>query len=81
MALQEGQPRIGSRDKIDKLFGIAQDRKPVNEEQLRVQAELRDKFAAAGHFINENIADGPGKAIALERLQEALMWAGKEIFA
>lgn len=80
MALQNG-PVGGTEYRIDRMFGIAQDRKPVDENQLRVQGELRDRIASAGHFINNNIADGPGKGIAMERLQEALMWAGKEIFA
>lgn len=67
-------------EQINKRFGIAQDGKP-SQEQLAAQSELRHIIALAGGFMNENIADGREKSLALTHLEEALMWAGKAIFA
>lgn len=67
-------------------FGIAQDNDVVGvPEDFRtrqaVQSHVREDITIAARFINENVADGREKSLALTHLEEALMWAGKAIFA
>lgn len=65
---------------IEKRFGIAQDR-PATDAQLAYQANLRADISDIANAINRDVADGREKALALTHLEEALMWAGKAIFA
>lgn len=80
MALQNG-PGRDTPEQLDKRFGIAQDRKPVSPEQLQVQAEIRGLTAQLASYINENVGDGREKSLSFTHLEDALMWAGKAIFA
>lgn len=79
MALSANTPRE-TEAQITKRFGIAQDGAP-SAEQLELQASLRETFAGLGVRINRDIADGREKSLAQTHLEEALMWAGKAIFA
>ena len=73
------QPRE-SADQIRARFMIAQDGAPTRD-QLDYQADLRQDFADLSVRINEGVADSREKSLALTALEEALMWAGKAIFA
>lgn len=74
------EPREG-RHQIEMRFLIAQDNKRPDDEQLLVQSEIRQLIAEAAFGINEEVADSREKSLALTHLEEALMWAGKAIFA
>lgn len=66
---------------VSDRFGIAQDAPPADiEERQRVQKELRNIIADAGTYLSENVAEGREASLALTKLEEALMWAGKAIF-
>lgn len=67
-------------DAIRERFGIAQDGGKPSDEQLQVQAKLRDLIAEAGLYANSHITDGPSKSTGLRKLEEALMWFGKGVF-
>jgi len=61
-------------------FGIAQDGKPVTGCQLDAQLSIRDKIAEAGDLIKLMTDEGREQSLALTKLEEALMWAGKAVF-
>lgn len=77
--LTNNAPTRESADDIRARFGIAQDGKPTSA-QLGEQGAIRDQLAEVARGINENVADGREKSLALTALEEALMWAGKAIF-
>lgn len=65
----------------DPRFAIAQDAPKPTEEQLAAQRVIRTAIATAAHAIESGTAPGRERALALTKLEEALMWAGKAIFA
>lgn len=67
-------------DDIRRRFGIAQDGKPTKE-QLDYQQTLRYDICTIATHLNEDVADSREKSLAITKLEEALMWAGKAIFA
>lgn len=73
-------PREGIHD-IEMRFLIAQDGGKPDELELHTQRQLREKIADAAFYLNANVEDGREKSLALTKLEEALMWAGKAIFA
>lgn len=79
MALNTGINRE-TRSDVMRRFGIAQDGRP-SQEQLDVQADIRNMIAEVAADINSDIADSREKSLALTHLEEALMWAGKAIFS
>ena len=79
MALNPVTPPTHSPALQDR-FLIAQGGPPPSEEQLAFQLELKNKIFAVAATIDTVIADSREKALALTKLEEALMWAGKAIF-
>jgi hypothetical protein len=71
-------PREGQHD-IEQRFLIAQDDKPT-QEQLDYQLRLRSKIAELAFDLNVHVEDSREKSLAITKLEEALMWAGKAIF-
>ena len=69
-----------SSEQIEARFGIAQDSKPT-EEQLKFQRDLRAIIGGAATLLNAKVEDSREKSLAITHLEEALMWAGKAIFA
>jgi len=75
---------------IDKRFKLAQDNEPTVEktvewsqkfgDKLNWQGTFRDRIEDVAHYVDLVIADGREKEIAIERLEESLMWLGKAIF-
>lgn len=63
-------------------FGIAQDAPVPEDIQTRqvVQIEIRAKIYDAANAMNDRIKDSRELSLALTKLEEALMWAGKAIF-
>lgn len=78
--LPDNTPTRESDEDIRKRFNIAQDKRPT-EAQLAYQAQLREDIAAIATSINADVADSREKSLAITHLEEALMWAGKAIFA
>ena len=68
-----------SEEDVRERFGIAQESKPT-EAQLREQIAVKNNIADIAVLINQNVADGREKSLALTHLEEALMWTGKAIF-
>lgn len=79
LATASGQIRE-TGDQIRARFGIDQDSKP-SDEQLRYQRAIAAEISTIALIINRDVADGREKSVALTKLEEALMWAGKAIFA
>ncbi|UVT31330.1 hypothetical protein SEA_MARCIE_67 [Microbacterium phage Marcie] len=67
-------------EEIRGRFFTAQDGRP-SDEQLEVQAQLRDAFAGIAVYANEKIADSRHKSLALTAMEDALMRFGKAIFS
>lgn len=81
MALSNGDDTRLSAGDIDEMFGIAQDGPRPSPEQLLQQRGIAADITGVAQRINANLEDGPAKSQALIHLQNALMWAGKQIFA
>lgn len=82
MALREDRNTIDCAplaESVSARFGIAQDGKPSSG-QLEVQLNARERIAQTAFYLEQNVADGREKSLALTHLEEALMWAGKAIF-
>lgn len=64
-------------------FGIAQDAPTPTDMGTRqqIQIQVRAKVYEAAEEMNETISDSRELSLALTKLEEALMWAGKAIFA
>ena len=63
-------------------FGIAQDG-PVDDDieaRQKTQISVRAKVYEAANEMNDKIKDSRELSLALTKLEEALMWAGKAIF-
>ena len=67
------------KDALETRFGIAQDSRPDNE-QLKIQHIIREFTVALAQQIDVHIEDSREKSLALTKLEESLMWAGKAIF-
>ncbi|KUF07249.1 hypothetical protein [Leucobacter sp. G161] len=61
-------------------FLTAQDGGKPTEEQLEAQRKIRDAVAEAGWLLEDLVAPSREQSLALTKLEEALMWAGKAIF-
>lgn len=68
------------RENLDGRFMIAQDGTPPTESQITAQQTVRFYIGDVAERINRDIADSREKSLALTKLEEALMWAGKAIF-
>ena len=67
------------KDALETRFGITQDSRPDNE-QLKIQHIIREFTVALAQQIDVHIEDSREKSLALTKLEESLMWAGKAIF-
>ena len=91
MALRRISRTAEEQNALLKRFGIAQDTtdgKPEEtedfgsiQEKQQLQRELRDLIVRAATVIDSGIAPGRASSLALTKLEEALMWAGKGIFS
>lgn len=73
----------GQEPDIQARFGIAQDAPvpdDIKERQL-AQVRLRAKIYDAAKFIASEVEPGREQSLAMTKLEEALLWAGKAIFA
>ena len=61
-------------------FLLAQDSAAPNEHQLAHQRILRKFIADAGAYLEDVTPPSREQSLALTKLEEALMWAGKAIF-
>lgn len=61
-------------------FNIAQDGPKPSDAQLANQREIRARIEAAAASIEGSAAPSREQSLALTKLEEALMWAGKAIF-
>lgn len=61
-------------------FLIAQDGGKPTEAQLAVQREIRERIAEAGARLQDLTEPSREQSLALTKLEEALMWAGRAIF-
>ena len=64
---------------LSKIFGLAQDSKPTDEE-LRIQNQIRDLIHETAQTLDVHVEDGREKSWVISHLEEALMWANKAIF-
>ena len=69
----------GPRENLEDRFLIAQDGKP-SKEQLDLQRKVRNDLYATAATLNEYAEDSREKSLAITKIEEALMWAGKAIF-
>ena len=69
----------GPRENLVERFLIAQDGKP-SKEQLDLQRKVRNDLYATAATLNEYVEDSREKSLAITKIEEALMWAGKAIF-
>ena len=69
-----------TREDVSERFMIAQDGPRPSTEQLELQHDLRQDFAELAQKINVIIEDSREKSLAITKIEEALMWAGKAIF-
>jgi len=74
-----GYPHHEGVHDISMRFLIAQDEKP-SEEQLEFQKEFRGQVHDLAQALNLKVEDCREKDLAITKLEEALMWAGKAIF-
>lgn len=82
MALRAIPPSRDESELLKSRFQTAQADPPEDiEERKRVQRALQADILATAYLINDTVEDGRAKALALTHLEEALMWAGKAIFA
>ena len=61
-------------------FGIAQDPRPVSLDHLQSQRDIRDAIQEAAEVIIGETEPSREQSLALTKLEEALMWAGKAVF-
>lgn len=69
----------GPREDLEDRFFIAQDGKP-SKEQLDLQRRVRNELYETAATLNDCAEDSREKSLALTKIEEALMWAGKAIF-
>lgn len=62
-------------------FKLAQDGPRPTEEQLANQREIRARIEDTADAIAMRTAPGREQSLALTKLEEALMWAGRAVFA
>lgn len=85
MALRKVSRTADEQNALIARFGIAQDKTAVDWDEditrKELQDELRQKVLELATIIDIDIEDSQPKSVALTKLEEALMWAGKAIFA
>ena len=85
MALRKVSRTADEQNALIARFGIAQDKTTVDldEDIARkyLQGEIRQKVLELATIIDIDIENSQPKSVALTKLEEALMWAGKAIFA
>ena len=64
----------------DTRFLIAQDGGKPTEDQLDAQREIRASIAEAGTRLQDLTEPSREQSLALTKLEEALLWAGRAIF-
>lgn len=64
----------------DPRFRIAQDAPTPSPEQLQAQRVIRDAIEGASDLVKSETKPGREQSLALTKLEEALMWAGKAVF-
>lgn len=72
-----------ARESVFERFGIAQDAPvpaDIKERQL-TQIKVRADIYNVAKHLNSAVADSREKSLALTKLEEALLWAGKAIFS
>lgn len=80
MGLREISRTSDEQNALIRRFVIAQDSAPT-QAQLDLQAELKQKVLQVATDLDVGVADSREKSVALTKLEEALMWAGKAIFS
>lgn len=90
MGLRQISRTAEEQNALIKRFGIAQDpaeEKPEEgdtgtiEQKLQVQRDLREAVYKAAMILDHDVAPSREASLALTKLEEALMWAGKAIFS
>lgn len=91
MALRRISRTVEEQNALLKRFGIAQDTlgdKPEEtadfgtiQEKQEAQRDLRDLIVRTATLIDYSVAPSREASLALTKLEEALMWAGKAIFS
>lgn len=52
---------------------------PRSDAQTRTMNEVRSKALLLGNFLRSDVPEGRGKALAITKLEEAVLWANKAI--
>lgn len=61
-------------------FAIAQDNPKPDSELLAAQREIRDAIEHASFVLQSETNHSREQSLALTKLEEALMWAGRAVF-
>jgi hypothetical protein len=61
-------------------FSIAQDSPKPSSEQLVSQKDIRDAIAHAAFVLESETRPSREQSLALTKLEEALLWAGRAVF-
>ena len=61
-------------------FLLAQDGEPPTPHQLTIQRGVRGLIADTAQYLEDMTDPSREQSLALTKLEEALMWAGKAIF-
>lgn len=72
------KPREGALE-LKSRFEISEDRQP-DSDQLGAHANVRMHIESLAKLLNTTVEDSREKSLAITKLEEALMWAGKAIF-
>lgn len=90
MGLRQISRTAEEQNALIKRFGIAQDPaedKPEEgdtgtiEQKLQTQRDLREAIYKVALIVDTGIEPSREASLALTKLEEALMWAGKAIFS
>lgn len=85
MALRKVSRTADEQKALIARFGIAQDKTTVDlaedVDRKDLQGEIRQKVLELATIIDIEIESSQPKTVALTKLEEALMWASKAIFA
>lgn len=82
MALRTIPPSRDQEAALLSRFKTAQAEPPEDiEERKRAQRMIQSAIEGVAIDIDHYVEDGRAKALALTHLEEALMWAGKAVFA
>lgn len=84
MALRKVSRTADEQKALIARFGIAQDKTTVDlaedVDRKDLQGEIRQKVLELATIIDIEIESSQPKTVALTKLEEALMWAGRAIF-